>query len=168
MKIEDAKKYLEDMGFKVVDMLYCVAIGDYVSKNPAIGVVVGSEHRCHDDDCRGVHLVGTELAIVRMTDCAFQRYINEELGGTMGNYANYHCKTCDQSNDADINHGFDVLLRIAKLAPIIKVLKESDTYDDLDICIANCSGDFIDFLAEHGNHELEVVGEQGRRETVNH
>jgi hypothetical protein len=81
MIIDEAKRLLVENGFTVRegDMLIC--FGEHEIKQPVIGVDVPPAHRCIDLDCRGVHVIGTTLAIQMMSEEALRCEIRELKDG---------------------------------------------------------------------------------------
>jgi hypothetical protein len=79
LSIEQAKQLLTEMGFTVVEGEWCIILGEHAIKEPIIGVSVSLLHRCYDETCNGVHIVGTKTAIEAMPDHALREMIVDEL-----------------------------------------------------------------------------------------
>lgn len=99
MQIEEAKQFLTDMNFKVVEGEMSIRTGEHESRALMIGVEVSPQHICScdwtlpfdPDECEAVtgsgisgshcrvHLIGTMEAIELMTKGAFCRVIDEDL-----------------------------------------------------------------------------------------
>lgn len=83
----------------------------------------------------------------------------------MSKYWGYHCVTCNISGESSKNHA-DVWLReVAEIAyPLIRPLEAAyaaSTNDwGLDITIWGIS-EWVDFLAAHDGHEIELQSEYG-------
>lgn len=82
----------------------------------------------------------------------------------------FYCKTCGSKSGHGLNHGDGVLDEIARVVPLIKQLCEADTSGYLEISILgwySCSNKgIIEWICEHGEHDLELCNEYGERKPL--